>query len=119
MGSSNNKAGFNLLFVGWIWPVNHGNNRSVLADFHSLPLLFSKVKARLTLCLFQAWPMEFESLLLRKINLVCCLLPLFLTPSRIDVYLCFLLADVEVVFPVTSLDIHSKKSSAQTTYSNL
>lgn len=107
------------MFVGWIRPVNHGSNQSVLADFHSLTMLFSKVKAKLTLCLFQAWPMEFESLLLRKINVMCFLLPLFLTPSRIDARLCFLLADIEVVFPVTSLDMHSKKSSAQTTYSYL
>lgn len=67
---------------------SYGSGPSMLADFHRLTLLFFKVRANLILCPFQAWLMEFESLRLQKINLVCCLLPLFLTPSKIDLVLC-------------------------------
>lgn len=84
--------------------MSHESDPSVLADFHSLTVLFSKVKAKLILSPFQAWPMEFESLLLRKRKVVCCLLPLFLTPSRIDLYLCFLLADITLMTEVISSD---------------
>lgn len=95
MGSYSNKGGFNL-FLGWFWPVSHGTDLSVLADFHSLTMLFSEVKARLTLCPFHTWPMEFESHLLRKVKLL--LAPLSLTPSRIDLYLCFLLLTLRLYF---------------------
>lgn len=72
-------------------------------------------KPNLLFALFRHGQWNFNSLLLRKVNLMCWLLPLFVTPSRIDLYLCVLLADMKVVFPVTSLEINGKSSSAQAT----